>query len=125
MARIFVVDDDAGIIDACRLFLEREGHQVESAQTRAEGMKALGESAPDLLILDVMLEQPDDGIAMARDLRDGGFDAPILMLTSVGKATGMQFDRDETILPVDAFEEKPISPSRLIEVVNKLLAGKE
>jgi DNA-binding response OmpR family regulator len=125
MARIFVVDDDAGIIDACRLFLEREGHKVEGVQTRAEGMKALRESAPDLLILDVMLEQPDDGIAMARELRGFGFKAPILMLTSVGKATGMRYERDKAIMPVDAFEEKPIAASRLIEVVDNLLAGKE
>lgn len=121
MADIIIVDDDAGVVDACRLFLEREGHQVRGAANREEGMRLIAETVPDLLILDVMMDQPDDGIVMAQDLRQEGFEKPILMLTSVGKVTGMSFGKDADVLPVDAFEEKPILPEKLIAVVNILL----
>ena len=67
--KILIVDDDPDIVDAGRLVLEREGYQVESASNRADGMKALDEVKPDLLILDVMMEEPDDGLRMAREIR--------------------------------------------------------
>jgi DNA-binding response OmpR family regulator len=122
VAKIFIVDDDPDVVEACTLILESEGHEVTAAYNRDEGMKLLGGNTPDLLILDVMMEQPDDGIAMAQELRRKQFEAPILMLTSIGKTTGFEFGRDNEIVPVDAFEEKPLEPKKLISVVNELLS---
>lgn len=76
---------------------------------------------PDLIVLDVMMEQPDDGIVFAQDLRKKGFKKPILMLTSIGKVTGMDYGKDDSLVPVDAFEEKPIAPKKLLEQVDALL----
>ncbi|MBN1880088.1 response regulator [bacterium] len=122
MARIFIVDDDPDVVEACTLILESEGHSITPAYNRDEGMNLLKADTPDLLILDVMMEQPDDGIAMAQELRRINFNKPILMLTSIGKTTGYSFGRDNEILPVDAFEEKPLDPKKLITLVNQLLA---
>lgn len=121
MARILVVDDDPDITFAVSLFLKREGHEVQIAASRAEGMKELASFKPDLMVLDVMMEQPDDGIAMAQELRRTGQTLPILMLTSVGKVTGMTFDRDNDLVPVDAFFEKPVKPEDLLKKVAELL----
>lgn len=121
MARILVVDDDPDITYAVSLFLRKEGHDVHTASSRAEGMSAIGGYRPDLLILDVMMEQPDDGIAMAQQLRRDGCTLPIIMLTSVGKVTGMSFDRDSDLVPVDAFFEKPIRPDELLGALGRLL----
>jgi DNA-binding response OmpR family regulator len=122
VANIFIVDDDPDVVEACTIILENEGHHVTAAYNRSEGMQLLEQSTPDLLILDVMMEQPDDGIAMAQELRKKQFSAPILMLTSIGKATGFSFGRDDDIVPVDAFEEKPLEPRKLVNIVNKLLS---
>jgi DNA-binding response OmpR family regulator len=124
MAKILLVDDDPDVIEAGRIILEREGHQVWSASNREQGMQAVRTHQPDLLILDVMMEQPDDGITLAQDLRREGVTIPILMLTSIGKVTGQRFERDEA-LPVDSFYEKPIKPAELIAQVKALLAGKK
>ncbi len=121
MARILVVDDDPDITFAVSLFLKKEGHEVQIAASRAEGMQALASFKPDLMVLDVMMEQPDDGIAMAQELRRTGQTLPILMLTSVGKVTGMTFDRDNDLVPVDAFFEKPVKPEDLLKKVAELL----
>lgn len=121
MARILVVDDDPDITFAVSLFLKKEGHEVQTAASRAEGMKELASFKPDLMVLDVMMEQPDDGIAMAQELRRTGQTLPILMLTSVGKVTGMTFDRDNDLVPVDAFFEKPVKPEDLLKKVAELL----
>jgi DNA-binding response OmpR family regulator len=121
MARILVVDDDPDITFAISLYLKKERHEVQAAASRAEGMKALESFKPDLMILDVMMEQPDDGIAMAQDLRRAGNTLPILMLTSVGKVTGMSYGRDNDLVPVDAFFEKPVRPEDLLKKINELL----
>jgi DNA-binding response OmpR family regulator len=122
MAKVLVVDDDPDVVEACSLVLTRAGHQVSSAGSRESGLKAIAQAPPDLLILDVMMEQPDDGIAMAQQLRREGFASPILMLTSVGKVTGMDIGKDDAMVPVDAFFEKPLDPKELVEQVEALLA---
>jgi DNA-binding response OmpR family regulator len=125
MARILIVDDDPDIVEATQLFLEREGHQTEAAYDAAEGLRKVGTFHPDLLILDVMMEQPDDGFALARDLRKRGHHFPILMLTSVATASGLAFGRDDEMVPVDDFQAKPIEPAVLVAKVAELLHLKE
>ena len=122
MAKILIVDDDPDITFATGLFLKKAQHEVLTASNRADGMKAIDDENPDLIILDVMMEQADDGIAMAQELRRQGCDTPILMLTSVGKVTGFTYDEDQEMVPVNAFFEKPIQPDLLVQKVNELLA---
>ena len=121
MARILVVDDDPDITFAVSLYLKRDQHDVRTAASRAEAMEAIEAAPPDLIILDVMMEQPDDGIAMAQDLRRSGSTVPIIMLTSVGQVTGMSYGRDSDLVPVDAFFEKPVRPDDLLKAVAGLL----
>jgi len=119
--KILIVDDDPDIVDAGRLVLEREGYEVVGAPNRADGMKQLEESKPDLLILDVMMEEPDDGLRMAREIRKSGNTVPIIMLTSVNAAMGLNIDKDGEIVPVDEFQPKPVEPQTLVAKVKKLL----
>jgi DNA-binding response OmpR family regulator len=121
MAKILVVDDDSDIVEATQLFLTREGHQVEAAYNRQDGLKKVASFQPDLLILDVIMEQPDDGFSLAQELRRAGNKIPILMLTSVGSVSGLTFGKDSEMVPVDDFQSKPIEPAKLIEKVNHLL----
>ncbi|MCX6371538.1 MAG: response regulator [Actinobacteria bacterium] len=121
MPKILIVDDDPDIVEAGRLVLEREGYEVESAPNRAEGMKKIAEVKPDLLILDVMMEEPDDGLRMAREIRRAGHTLPIIMLTSVNAAMGLNIDKDEEMVPVEEFQSKPVDPQTLIAKVKKLL----
>ena len=125
MAKILIVDDDPDITFATELFLKKAQHEVLTASNRADGMKAIEDGNPDLIILDVMMEQADDGIAMAQELRRQGCEIPILMLTSVGKVTGFTYDEDQELVPVNAFFEKPIQPDLLVKKVNELLAARE
>ncbi len=121
MARILIVDDDPDIIEAGKLVLEREGFEVVGASNKGEGLKKLEEVKPDLLILDVMMEEPDDGLRMARDIRKAGHTLPIIMLTSVNAAMGLNIDKDEEMVPVDEFQPKPVEPATLVAKVRKLL----
>jgi DNA-binding response OmpR family regulator len=121
MARILIVDDDPDVVEAARLHLEKEGHEIETAGSREEGMQRVSEFNPDLLILDIMMTEPDDGITMAQDLRKTGFDKPILMMSNIAKASGLSYGKDDAVTPVDDFVEKPVKGEVLIEKVNALL----
>ena len=121
MAKILIVDDDPDVVDAIRLFLKKEGHETASAASRSEGMEQVRQFDPDLLILDCMMESVDAGMVMARELRAQEFTAPILMLSSIGKVLGQDFGKDDEILPVDEFMEKPVEPRVLLDKVSELL----
>ncbi|NLV71931.1 MAG: response regulator transcription factor [Actinobacteria bacterium] len=121
MYKILIVDDDPDMVEAVRIVLEREGHQVESAPNATDGLVKLEVTQPDLVILDVMMEEPDDGLQFARRVRKDGKAVPILMLTSVNRALGLQIGKDEEIVPVDEFMEKPLDPATLVDKVKRLL----
>jgi len=124
MAKIMVIDDDPDVVEACELVLKKAGYAVSSARNRKEGIKAIRTEKPDLIILDVMMDEPDDGIQMARELRADGMNMPILMLTSISKVLGMDFAKDKDMVPVNEFVEKPIEPEQLVKKVEKLLKAK-
>jgi DNA-binding response OmpR family regulator len=121
VARILIVDDDPDMVEAGRFVLEAKGHEVVSASNVPEGMQALDQSKPDLVILDVMMEEPDDGIRMARQIRRKGLTLPILMLTSVNVAMGVHIDKDSELVPVDEFVDKPVDAATLTAKVEALL----
>ena len=121
MFKILIVDDDPDMVEAGRIVLEREGYLVQSASNLEEGLAKLREGKPDLLILDVMMEEADDGLRLARKARREGMNLPILMLTSVNRAMGLQIGKDEEMVPVDEFVEKPVDPATLVEKVRWLL----
>ena len=76
--------------------------------------------SPDLIILDVMMDEPDDGFFLAQKLRREKISTPILMYTSVSKTIGFDYGQSEMV-PVDDFVEKPISPDELVTKVAQLL----
>jgi excisionase family DNA binding protein len=66
---VLVVDDDPGVRQVVRANLETEGYAVREAGSAAEGLAALEEEAPDLLLLDVMMPEVD-GWEMLRQVQE-------------------------------------------------------
>jgi DNA-binding response OmpR family regulator len=125
VSKILIVDDDPDMVQAGRIVLQKEGYSVESASNYSEGLARLAAFDPDLLILDVMMEEPDDGLRFARQARRQGNMLPILMVTSVNRAMGVQIGKDDEMVPVDEFVEKPINPATLVAKVKSLLEKRE
>jgi Response regulator containing CheY-like receiver, AAA-type ATPase, and DNA-binding domains len=123
MATIAIIDDDPDILDASGIVLKSKGFGVITASNPSDGYTLIKDHNPDLIILDVMMDEPDDGFFLAQRLRRENVTTPIIMYTSVSKATGLEFDKGEMV-PVDDFVEKPISPEQLIQKVQNLLNKK-
>lgn len=120
MIKIAIIDDDPDILDVSSVVLTSKGYEVVTAQNPDDGYKLIKDHKPDLIILDVMMNEPDDGFFLAQKLRREKIDTPIIMYTSVSKTLGINFGKSD-IVPVDEYVEKPISPDELIEKVQKLL----
>ena len=123
MIKIVIIDDDPDILDVSKIVLNSKGYNVYTAQIPDDGYKMIKDQNPDLIILDVMMNEPDDGFFLAQKLRREKIDTPIIMYTSISKALGLDFGKSEMV-PVDEYVEKPISPDELINKVEKLLHEK-
>ena len=121
MSRILIIDDDPDLVAVAEIYLNGAGYEVSSASNKNDGRKAVEQIKPDLILLDVMMDTEDDGITLAQDLRRDGIKTPIIMLTSMGTITGMEFGRDNEIVPVDEFLNKPVDSETLIDKVKKYI----
>lgn len=129
MAKILVIDDDPDIVAGVKMVLENAGHEVLSAPSGKEGLEQIKKNAPELIILDVMMESHTEGFELALKLhspdpasewkRFKGI--PILMLTAIHSTTPLRYEPDIDYLPVELFVDKPIDPDDLIGKVNWIL----
>ena len=114
---ILVVDDEPNIREVVELYLRREGYDVEVTADGAAALVALERKLPDLVVLDLMLPEID-GLQIARILRQGDTDIPIIMLTAKGdesdRITGLELGADDYVT-------KPFSPRELTARVKAVL----
>lgn len=105
---ILVIDDDRHITELLRRTLAHAGYTVTLAQNGEEGLKAVVDRPPDLVILDVMMPGLD-GFEVCRRMREGGTIAPVLMLTARGetsdKVAGLKGGADDYIVKPFAIDE--------------------
>jgi len=114
--KVMVVDDDAKTVELIRLYLDRDGYRVLTANNGLDALRLARDSCPDLIVLDLML--PDvDGFEVCRVLRRES-DVPIIMLTA--RTT----DQDKLAgldLGADDYVAKPFSPKELVARVRAVL----
>ena len=121
MVKILMVDDDSEFLEAGKSVLEAKGYEVITAQNVALGKEKALSDNPDIIFLDIMMEQPDDGIDLAHKLNKENVKAPIIMLSGVSKVSGLDYGKCDEVLPCEGFLEKPIKPEDLIKKVESLL----
>lgn len=129
--RILLVDDDPDQRLTVRLPLEAEGYAVFEAANFDEGLAAVKQVNPDLIILDVMMDTATAGFQLALSMHSPDPDSehkelnriPIIMLTAIHSTTSLRFSPDEFYLPVQDFLEKPVDPKVLLAAVRKHLNG--
>ncbi len=119
--KILVADDDADVQEILKLGLTKAGFEVITASNGEEALQSISSEEPDLVVLDVMMTQPDEGFYVAQKIKKSDQPIPIIMLTGVGRATGWDYDADEKMIPVDVFLNKPVKPETLVEKINELL----
>jgi two-component system response regulator VanR len=105
---ILYVDDDPDMLQSIRMILEAN-----------EGIKKFKETNPDLIIVDLMMEEVDSGTNFAKELQFLKNTAPVYMLSSVGDQLNMA--TSYTDLGLAGVFQKPISPDHLIKTIKSKL----
>lgn len=114
--RVLVIDDEAGIRQLVKIFLERHHYVVLEASTGKEGLEMLRSTTPDLIVLDLML--PDMyGIDICKKIR-AELDTPIIMLTAMQGETNVVLGFEAG---ADDYVEKPFSPHVLLSRIQAVL----
>ncbi len=116
MADILVVNDDRKTVDLIKLYLERAGFCVRVAHDGERALELVGEGAPDLLILDLMLPKID-GLDVCLAVQADN-PVPVIMLTARAtegdKLAGLETGADDYVT-------KPFSPRELVARVKAVL----
>ena len=116
MPRILVVDDEPAVTDLLAYNLRKAHYDVLIAADGRAALRLARESAPDLVLLDLMLPEVD-GLDVCRELRRAG-QVPIIMLT----ARGEEVDRVVGLeLGADDYVCKPFSVRELMARVKAVL----
>ena len=120
---VLLVDDDADFVEMNRVLLEENGYDVRVAFSGRQCLEEVSARRPDLIILDMVMENPSDGFDVSRELRNSEYTKtiPLVMITSVNDTIPFRIEPDRTWLPVDALLEKPVDPQLLLAVVDKAL----
>jgi DNA-binding response OmpR family regulator len=126
--KILTVDDDPDFQAALTVILESADYQCIQARSMKKGLDLASRIKPDLIILDVMMEDISAGFRFAKTLRNrdtecGNGHIPILMVSSVQNI--MEFNIQERmgtpLLPVDAFMDKPVDPKVLLNKIRAMI----
>lgn len=116
---ILCVDDDQDLLDALRLVLEKNGYVMVEARSAEIGLRKYKQSNPDLIIIDLMMEEVDAGTALVKELKAVGNTKPVYMLSSVGDNLNVTIDYAE--LGLAGVFQKPINNQQLLTVLKTKL----
>ena len=116
---ILYVEDDPDFRESVRLVLEHHGYIMVEAPTAEEGLKVYAQANPDLIIVDLIMEEIDAGKSLVRDLKAEGCTVPIVMLSSTGDAMSSMISPAE--LGLAAVLQKPLDPDRLLHILKTKL----
>jgi DNA-binding response OmpR family regulator len=117
VARILIVEDNRNLAHGLRTNLEFEGHTADVAEDGAAGLALARGRAHDLILLDLMLPEPD-GFRVLETIRAEGVETPVLVLTARGdeadKVRGLRNGADDYVT-------KPFALRELLARVGALL----
>ncbi len=116
VAKVLIVDDEPNIREVVGLYLRRDGHDVVAAADGEQALEVFRKSAPDLVVLDLMLPKLS-GLEVCRRMQ-AERRVPLIMLTARGeeeeRIVGLSLGADDYVV-------KPFSPRELAARVTAVL----
>src|ERR1700687_3622640 len=115
-SKVLVVDDEVHIVELARLYLTREGYEVEGVGDGTQALARFAQIKPDLVILDIMLPGTD-GLTICKEIRKQS-QVPIIMLTARDEVTDTVVGLE---VGADDYLTKPFHPQELVARAKALL----
>lgn len=122
MAHILVVDEDQTTRMVIRTLLEDAGHDVVEAANGSEGLRALVDRVPDLIITELYMDGMD-GIELLRRVRKAWPSEPVLVMSSRSGLDAARLLQVAQVLGASGLLDKPIVERHLLDAVGAILAA--
>lgn len=128
--KILIVDDDQDMVRIITKALQFCKYEVLVAYNSRDGLNKLVEEKPDLMLLDVILENKTSGFDMVYDIRykdsETRFkdvkDIPIIMLSAIDRQAKSNLSMQQSsMMGVNAFLSKPFEMDELIETIREFV----
>jgi DNA-binding response OmpR family regulator len=122
---ILVVDDDPDFQTQMRMQLELTGFEVVTVETAKAAREYMEKQRPGLVLVDLMLEEPDAGFTLCYHIKKQDAALPVILMTAVRSATGMSFDaetsEEQAWIKADCVLTKPVRFEQLEREIQRLL----
>jgi CheY-like chemotaxis protein len=122
---ILLVDDDQDYLLEKKIQLEHAGYKVITADSAKQGLELLEQQKPDIMVVDLMMEEHDSGFSICYFSKKRYPDVPVIIVTGVVSETGLEFDavtrEERSWIKADAMLSKPIRFEQLESEIRKLL----
>ena len=115
MAIVLVVDDDAAALEIRKLVLERHGHMVVTATDASAARAIFVENLPDVVITDLRLPDPEDGLALIKGLREFRTTGQVKIIVLCGNSSDIE-GREEAAM-VNGILTKPVRSEVLLKAI--------
>ncbi len=118
--KILLVDDDADFVEAVSVFLTSNGFQVLRARNGPEALKLAESERPNLILMDIMMEERTEGFFTIQQIRRNPAlkEIPIFVVSAIYTAlSDFQVAPDSRWLAHDEFFRKPVDLPRLLEKI--------
>ncbi|NJD09249.1 MAG: response regulator [Gemmatimonadetes bacterium] len=122
--KVLIIDDDADFTEAVGVYLETHGYQVISAPNGREGLRLAKAEAPDVVLMDVVMDERTEGFFTLQQLRrtPGLERMPVFVVSSIySSVPGFSITPEKSWLRHDDFIAKPVDLPRLLELIDARL----
>jgi CheY-like chemotaxis protein len=125
---VLVVDDDPDFLEIHQHLLKSRGYAVHCCGGRHAALAYMAEERPDIIVTDLMMETLDEGVTLARDVKENPDTAnlPVILITAAASARGFDLrprnDEDLRKMYADAYFDKPVKMAELCSKISELLA---
>jgi two-component system alkaline phosphatase synthesis response regulator PhoP len=122
--KVLLVDDDPDFVEAVKVIVESGGYDVRVAYDGKEGLEAVDEEKPDLIVLDVMMPVMNGHECCAKLKGDEATaKIPVILLTAVADrvTTSTYTHRDMLESEAEDYMPKPVEPKELLELIKNWL----
>lgn len=118
--KVLIIDDDMDFRETAKIVLESVDFDVLEADNGQDGLEIVKTTDVDFILLDVMMEEVDTGVNVAKDIAAAKPDTPLVILSSFADAAKQMFDTSS--LPVNEYLQKPLKSDELLALVNKYVS---
>jgi CheY-like chemotaxis protein len=120
--RVLLVDDDDDILSQLEMVIGKE-YRVSTAMSGSECLAAVKAQKPDIVVLDVIMDNMGDGLETAKTLKESPetADIPVIMLTSVNESYDFRAQVGDDYYPKNKWLDKPVKPEAVLKEIKALI----